>query len=305
MTMVATTGNAESSHMTDRIDHSRFFMPEELSAFYFTPAYATLTEAQRLRYNQLNALYFNEQIMFFEKSLARNVLGYFMQQPLPADLKSGLQQFLKEEEQHTAMFQALNRQCAPEIYVHHEFHFIQVPPLAAKMLDALSKRPNWFPFLLWLMHLQEERALFFGRAFLKATDALEPHFVAVHRKHLADEAGHVRWDEELLDWVWPQTGLWLRRLNARMLGWMISEYFSTPKRTALRIVAALVKDFPSLQSQYPEFCRQLRALGTDSAFRCSLYCPENVPLTFQRFDAWPEFKSLVRAMPGYIPGSTL
>jgi len=189
--------------------------------------------------------------------------------------------------------------------VHHEFHFIQVPPLAAKMLDALSKRPNWFPFLLWLMHLQEERALFFGRAFLKATDALEPHFVAVHRKHLADEAGHVRWDEELLDWVWPQTGLWLRRLNARMLGWMISEYFSTPKRTALRIVAALVKDFPSLQSQYPEFCRQLRALGTDSAFRCSLYCPENVPLTFQRFDAWPEFKSLVRAMPGYIPGSTL
>lgn len=289
----------------DTIDFSRWFMPEELTPFYFTPAYATLTEAQRLRYNQLNALYFNEQTMFFEKSLARNFLGYFLEQPLPEDLKAGLRQFLAEEEQHTAMFKKLNRQCAPEIYTRRDFYFIQVPTVAAKILDAISKRPHWFPFVLWFAQLQEERALFFGRTFMNAADGLEPHFVAAQRKHLADEIGHVRWDEKLLEWVWPETGAWLRNINVRLLAWMMKEYFTKPKRAALRVVAALANEFPQLQSRLPEYCRQLRALENDPVFCRSLYSRANVPMTFKRFDAWPEFKSLVRAMPGYIPGSTL
>jgi hypothetical protein len=289
----------------DQIDFSRRFMPEELTPFYFTPAYATLTGDQRLRYNQLNALYFNEQTMFFEKALARNVLGYFLKQPLPGDLKAGLQQFLAEEEQHSAMFQQLNRRCAPDIYAECDFYFIRVPPVAAKMLAALAKHPHWFPFLLWLMRLQEERALFFGREFLRAADSLEPHFVAVQRKHLADEIGHVRWDDALLDWVWPKTNSRLRRLNVRLLAWMIREYFTTPKRTAIQVLAAWIKEFPSLHLQYPEFCRQLRALEYDPVYRRSLYCPGNVPMTFKRFDASLEFLPLIKAMPGYAPGSNL
>jgi hypothetical protein len=284
------------------IDFSRWFMPEELTTLSFTPAYATLTPAQRLRYNQLNALYFNEQTMFFEKTLARNVLGYFLAQPLPGELKAGLRQFLAEEEQHTAMFRRLNQQCAPEIYAHRDFHFIHVPPIAARILDSISRRPQWFPGLLWIMHLQEERAMFFGRAFLQSPARLEPHFVAVQRKHLADEIGHVRWDEALLDWVWPKAPSWLRRFNARFFTWLIGEYFTTPKRSAVRVVTALVQEFPALRPQYPELCRQLRALGDDPAYRRSLYCAENVPMTFKRLDAHPEFRSCIKAMPGYVPG---
>ena len=305
MNAVAINEARKSGAAPGAIDFSCWFMPEELTTFYFAPGYATLSVAQRLRYNQLNALYFNEQTMFFEKALARNVLGYFLAQTLPDGLKAGLQQFLTEEEQHTAMFQRLNEQCAPEIYNRRDFYFIQVPPVAARVFDAISKRPQWFPFLLWLMHLQEERALFFGKTFLKAADSLEPHFVAVQRKHLADEAGHVRWDEALLDWVWPKTNSLLRRFNVRIFAWMIHEYFTTPKRSALRVLSVLVKEFPELQPQYPEFCRQLRALGNDPAYRHSLYCMENVPMTFKRFDACPEFNSLAKNMPGYVPGGGL
>src|SRR5687768_15490891 len=100
----------------DPIDFSRWFIPQPLTHLYHTPVYAGLTDAQRLRYNQLHALYFNEQIMFFEKTLARNVIGYFLSQPLPDPLKVGLRRFLAEEEQHTAMFRQLNRQCAPQFY---------------------------------------------------------------------------------------------------------------------------------------------------------------------------------------------
>jgi P-aminobenzoate N-oxygenase AurF len=287
------------------IDFSRPFMPENLTSFYFTPAYATVAPAQRLCYNQLNALYFNEQTMFFEKSLARNVLGYFLAQPVPGELKSGLQQFLAEEEEHTAMFRRLNQLCAPEIYGQQDFHFIHLPLAAAGVLDSLSRRPQWFPFFLWLMHLQEERAMFFGRTFLKSAETLEPHFVAVQRKHLADEIGHVRWDEALLGWVWPQTNRLLRRLNLRIFAWMVHEYFTTPKRSALRVLSALIREFPELQPQYPEFRHQLLALGNNPAYRQSLYSVENVPLTFKRFDAYPEFRSLMKIMPGYVPGGDL
>lgn len=295
------TARAESQ--TKAIDFGRWFMPEHLTTFFHTDAYASLTETQRLRYNQLNALYFNEQTMFFEKTLARNVLGYFLHQPLPQELKIGLRQFLTEEERHTAMFRELNRRCAPAFYATEDFHFIRIPGTAARTLEWISKRPRLFPFLLWLMHLQEERALFFGRAFIKTADSLEPNYVAVQRRHLADEIGHVRWDEELLDWVWPGTNYFLRLINVQMLGWMIKEYFTTPKRTALRIIAALVHEFPSLQPRLSEFCRQLLELGNNPAYLVSLYCRENVPDTFKRFNAWPEFRSIARAMPGYISPS--
>src|SRR5439155_4536436 len=121
---------------------------------------------------------------------------------------------------------------------------IEVPAIAGKLLDLISKRPKWFPFLLWLMHLQEERAMFFGRTFLHHVDSLEPQFVEVQRKHLADEIGHVRWDHILLDQVWPATPAWLRRLNVSLFRWMIEEYFSAPKRSALRVVARLVRELP-------------------------------------------------------------
>ncbi|HTV39038.1 MAG TPA: diiron oxygenase [Candidatus Sulfotelmatobacter sp.] len=310
MTDLTQTAIAEPNLSSATIDFSRPFMPEELTPLFFTPACASLSEAQRLRYNQLDALYFNEQTMFFEKSLARNVLGYFLtrtprpagRSALPGSLKDGLRQFLSEEEQHTNMFRGLNRQCAPAFYAENDFYFIRVPPVAAGILDAISKRPLWFPFLLWLMHLQEEKAMFFGKMFLKNADSLEPHFVSVQRKHLADEIGHVRWDEALLDWVWPKTGGFLRRFNVHIFSWMLSEYFTTPKRTAPRILSELAGEFPELKPRYPEICRQLRALGRDNAFRRSLYCPDNASMTFKRFDAWPEFRSLAGAMPGYVPG---
>src|SRR5437879_899078 len=221
MNLLETTEPAQAAQRTGAIDFSRWFMPRKLTPLYHTAVYSSLGEAHRLRYNQLHALYFNEQTMFFEKTLARNVLGYFLREPLPEGLKAGLAQFLVEEERHSAMFSQLNRQCAPDIYACRDFHFIQAPPVAVRALGLISRRPRWFPMLLWLMHLQEERALHFGQAFLKSADEIEPHFLDAQRRHVMDEMGHVRWDEALLDCVWPKSGALLRRFNARLLAWLI------------------------------------------------------------------------------------
>jgi P-aminobenzoate N-oxygenase AurF len=297
----ATIETCPAVQRADAIDFSRWFMPQELTPLFHTAIYSSLDHRQRLRYNQLNALYFNEQTMFFEKSLARNVLGYFLAQSLPEKLKADLARFLAEEEQHSAMFSNLNRKCAPAIYAGRDFYFIQMPPAATRALGWISKRPRWFPMLIWLMHLQEERALDFGQAFLKSSDEIEIHFQNVQRRHLMDEMGHVRCDETLLEWVWPETGRLLRQFNARLLAWMINEYFCTPKRAAIRVVTALAEEFPSLQPELPELRRQLVALRHNTEYRRSLYSPENIPRTLKRFDAWPEFASLTKAMPGYAP----
>lgn len=277
------------------IDFSRPFIPEPFTPLFHTPAYGRLTAEQRLRYNQLHAGYFHEQIMFFEKALARNVLGRFLSEPLPEKLKSGVQMFMAEEARHSEMFWRLNKKCAPQFYGSRDFYFIRVPPLLAKILDAISRRPKLFPLFLWLMLLEEERALYYGKIFTKSPE-LEPHFMAVQRAHLADEIGHVKWDEELLDWIWPETNPLLRRINARLLCWMIDEFFSAPKRAGVRVVEELAKEFPSLSPELPRMRSELLALATNKKYRSSLYSPEMVPQTFARFEQWPEFAPVLRLL---------
>ena len=57
----------------------------------------------------------------------------------------------------------------------------------------------------------------------------------VERMHLADEVGHVRWDKDIINLVWPKTSPAIRWFNAKILGWMMGEYFSTPKRATRRV----------------------------------------------------------------------
>lgn len=289
------------AHVPERvggIDFSRLFIPEHLTSLFHTASYEMLTPPQRLRYNQLYAAYFHEQIIFFERALAKRVLAPFLGDSIGEELKAGLRRFMAEEERHSAMFGTLNRRCAPAYYRESDFHFIRISPVASRLLDWMAFRPKMFPLFVWLMLLQEERAVWFSRQFLKAADELEPHFVAVHRAHVADEIGHVRWDEELLDVVWPRTSAPLRRFNARLLGWMIGEFFSTPKRAGLRLVNALADEHPELRGALPEMRRQLLALSGDSAYRASLYSRNIVPETFARFECWPEFRALATALAG-------
>lgn len=283
------------------VDQSLWFMPQILTALSYTPAYATLTPAQRLRYNQLHALYLNEQIIFFERSLAPNVLGYFLGQGLPAQIRGRVEEFRSDEERHSEMFRRLNRMCAPELYALGDFHFIRMAALPARLLGFVSRRPRAFPMLLWLMHLQEERALFFGREFLKCEHAIEPHFLAAQRAHLADEVSHVHCDKLLLDLVWPEASRWVRLVNIRLLAWMMKEYFGAPKRTQLNVVSALAREFPELQKRLPEIRRDLLNLRNNKNYMRTIYSRETVPDVFARFDRSPEFRPLTRAIPGYVP----
>lgn len=286
---------------TQGIDLSLWFMPQSLTALSFTPEYKSLNEPQRLRYNQLHGLYLNEQTMFFERTLAP-VLAYFLKQSdIPQGLREKVREFARDERRHTTMFRDLNRRAGGNIYEHSDFFFVRISPTVTWLLNLIAARPRLFPFVLWLMHLQEERALYFGRQFAACDHPIEPNFLETQRIHMADEAHHVSCDKELLDWLWPRTTSLIRYFNVHLLAWLMREFFGPPKRAQMIIVSRLASELPELQPRLPSLKRALLALGNDQRFLRSMYSRENVPEAFSRFDRTPELWPLARVLPGYEP----
>jgi hypothetical protein len=283
------------------IDGTRPFVPESLTPLFHAPVYHRLTPAQRLRYNQLHGLYVNEQILFFEEALAEQVLGALLRLELPAGLDRSLRRFREDERAHSVMFRELNRACAPDLYARGHFHFVKVPAGGWRALGAIGRRPTWFPMLIWLMLMLEERALHYGREILRDS-ALDSRFAATHGRHLRDEARHVRWDQEVLDWLWPLTARPLRRINAMLFAWLVGEFFSLPRRGAVAVIRELAVDCPELAPPLPGLVDALRALAGRREFHASLYSREIVPRTFSRFDRWPEWASIGRVLRAYAPG---
>ena len=276
----------------------RLFIAEDFTPLFHTSEYSLLTGAARLRYNQLHALYFNEQVALFEQELLSPALRALARMVLPPALAAGLREFYEDEQRHTRMFRELNRRCAPEIYARGDYFFVRVPLVWRVAMRLVSSQPRIFPLLLWLALMQEERSLFYSKGCLEQATLLEPQFVAAHRAHLADEVGHVAWDEELLDWLWPRTALILRAANAHLLNWLVGELFLLPKRSGWRVVEQLVREFPQLDSE--ALRRAMSGLGANVAYVRTLYSRAITPRTFARFDRHPEFALLARTLPGYI-----
>ena len=71
------------------------------------------------------------------------------------------------------MFRRLNRLCAPHLYSTSDFYFVRAPRGWMAIGNWVSRRPLFFPVFLWLMLLQEERSLYFARAFVREQASVE------------------------------------------------------------------------------------------------------------------------------------
>lgn len=289
-------------HVPDGIDFRHYFVPETFTPLFYTPLYEELTAKQRLRYNQLHGCYCNEQIMFFEMFVGENVLPALQRSKAAESLLPQLRAFLEEERRHTRMFYDLNRRCLPGLYEHEHFYFIKIPS-GVKLLIGWVAPQSWFiPVLVWLMLLQEERAVYIGREIVRRRDALEPNFVALQRAHLADEIRHVQWDQEILATAFGETSSIQRQCHAWLLRRIIGEFLLTPKRASLRVIEELVKEFPELEPRLAAMRRGLLGLAHDPAWNLSLYSRVIAPKTFALFDQRSEFSSLSSTLLGYRPG---
>lgn len=284
-----------------RIDHALPFMPEQLSHLAHVPAYMELPSHVKLRYNQLNALYFNEQAMFFEVLLIHFIRNVAETQPVSRELRGDLERFARDEEMHTRMFRALNRAAAPRYYANEDFIFIRLGPQAERLTRMAMSRPRLFPFFVWLLHIHEERSLYFAREFVRSAEGLEPHFVNAQAIHMRDEEEHIAIDAALLQVLWDGRAPLLLRANVALFGWMMREFFTAPKRAGIRVVEVLCEELPDAKPHFPRLKAELLALNSRPDYHELLYSRRIVPKTMALFDRYPEFAGFGRFIRGYEP----
>ena len=284
---------AEAIITCQEIDFSRPFFPVHLTPLAYAPSWHLLDKCHQLRYSQLYALYLNEQTAFFEELLATNLLPALYHRPdrIGEDLAADLRIFEIEERRHSRWFRELNHRVDPSRFRLEEGHYVFIPTGTGMRAVStwFARRPFLFPWWIPLMLLQEERSISVAQECLRMKNQLEPSFYKVHRKHLADEIDHVRWDLKLIERVWLPMPMWKRRLHARIFGMMIGEFFTAPKRAGKAVLQALIDEFPDLKSDSIKLHHELCALATSRAYHASLYSREITPRGFALFDELPEF----------------
>lgn len=295
---------AERKSAPREIDFSLPFAPAHTTALFHAPSWHLLTPAQQTRYTQLYALYLNEQTAFFEELLATTLLPALYHRPdrIGETLAENLRTFESEEKRHSTWFREMNHRIDPANFPLTPEKYVFIP--GGRALRAIGKwlasRPFAFPFWIWLVLLQEERSIFIARKCLNER-GLEPNFRDLHRRHLADEIDHVRWDTELIERVWLPMPMWKRKLQTRLFGHMMAEFFTVPKRSAIAVLNALLTEFPDLAPIAPQLRRELSDLKHSPAYHASLYSREVTPKAFALFDSLPEFSNIGKYLHAYHP----
>ncbi len=275
-----------------QIDRTRFFLPEHLTPLAHTDVYQEFPHAQQCRYNQLFASCFHEHFIFLERTLVDNILPALIARCPDEGFRARLHAFMAEERIHTDWFHALHQASEPQLYRENYYHFVRVSSWAKRLFDACTRRPWTFPFCLWLTMIIEERTLPAAREMLRQAHQLEPHYVALHRLHAADEAGHVSCDGEALKQIWPTLSPLLRLLNRWLFVRTLREFFQVPKRAGWRVVLQLAKEYPELEPLLPRMRKELRALRVNPEYLATLYSREREPRTFALADGFREFRRL-------------
>src|SRR5262249_30680938 len=149
---------------------------DALTPLYFTRVWRELTDAQRLTYNQLNGIYWNELIAAFERHLVLALLE--------SEIAPRTRDVAREEVLHESVFQELNRLAgAPR-------SFLAIPRAASSLLRLLARTRSGAASLVWVMMLMEERSI----AVMSMCGEIDATFARVYAAHVDDERGHVATD---------------------------------------------------------------------------------------------------------------
>ena len=282
------------------IDFSKMFIPEWMTPLAHTPIYSTLTSKQRIRYNQLYALYFNEITTFFE-SFAEDLLltSLIAKNKFSENFNENLLRIVREERGHTAMFQALNKHAAPELYKNTDYYFLEVNKFFNAIGRWASKRADVFPLFFWLINMQEERSTHHARSSIKNASNLESNFVQAQRRHLQDEVDHVKNNQQLLKLIWYNQPKYKRIINARLFSFLVGTFFNLPKRSSMPIFRQLALDCDGIDVLIPEMMKQIKSLHSKKSFHQYIYSRKITPKTFENFDKNPEFHHMDSILLGY------
>lgn len=276
-------------------DHSRFFMPENLTQLFYMPHYQKFSPEQRLRYNQLFSIRTAEQLMTLEESFIAVVLAKangFLQKEKNSQLIHCMKEMAAEEEIHFAMFYDLNKAAEPGFYAKNTMVFAQLGYIDRAMLAVLTSVPGLTIFLLWALLILEEFSTYISKQILKHDkqfpDALEKNFVTAHREHLKDETRHVQICANLIIQLTDNASGANISLNQYLLKKFMCEYMA-PKRGGIRVVKKLVEEMPELLPLENVIVSDIRSQAQDRVIWDALRSPAAMPVSNGLFARFPGF----------------
>lgn len=283
------------------IDRNRLFICPQLTPLYYTPSYAWLSPQQRLRYNQLTAMQFNEQIIVFERAFSPG-LERIRDRLIDSDpiMATCLDRFIADERRHIEYWRALNQWCEPDWYCDQDYAITGIKPRTTRWLARLSRTaPNW-PAVIWFILAMEERGLHAARLTRGRGETIDPIFREAYRHHSVDEVRHVEMDRHLIERLFAPLPPARRRLNAILTARLLQAVL-VPKRMAVRVLAALVREFPDLAPWQARIRHELYALRDDPHYVAMMYSRTMTPLLFHLADQYPEMRSAMQTLPSYQP----
>jgi hypothetical protein len=285
------------------IDRSRVYFCETLTPLYYTQSYHDLSPAHRLRYNQLTGMLSNELILRLETQFVDRALAAVTRsREIHGDLTERVRQFRDDELRHADSWKRLNRLSEPDWYTDDRPRLVTVPPFVERVAALVVRYPAACPVIFWLQLAQEEHSIEISRRCLRVpAGRLEPRYAAVYGAHLRDEVRHVQVDCRLIERFHAVQSPLARRLTAAAFKWLIEHCFLKPVRSTVRVLDVLTSQYPELRPMLPRMIGELRMLARNTGYQHMMYSRETTPLTFELFDAFPEFHSMRRVLLAYTP----
>ena len=300
--------SAYESDARGEIDFSRYFVCPTATPLYYTEIYESLSDRQKLRYNQLCGLAFNELVALFESEFADRVLKAIAetaQRGGDDQMLACVQQFLREEEHHTRAWRRLGELSDPCRYASEAYPVTRPSPVGIRLLNYIAARPLRFPANLWVMLALEEKALDVARRCLHMPlEDLDPVYRRMYARHAHDEARHVQIDWHFIDTYYTTASPGRRQRTAWLVAKLLRDVFLRPARSAMRVVTCWLEEFSELRPHRREFQRQLKGLIDCEGYHEMMYSQRGSPILFSLFDRFPEMQRMETVLLSYRADNT-
>ena len=282
------------------VDHSCFFVPEEMSHLFYSPAYQLLGPNDRLVYNQVTGLALCEQFIFLEDHILAPMIRSLLRSKsvlISPPLRAHLERFLDEEAKHGEMFWRVLEAAAPEKYPRRKLRYAM--SVSSLMMEKLLlAMPLTLVAWIWLAMFFEERTVHIARLYRRATNVC-PVFQRAHHLHMTEETQHVELDKVLIDRIYRHCSPKLRAINAKILRQVMARY-SHPRRIPSAAIAEAMAKNPALRIHRQELAQAIKDLRTNTESQQVFYSRTIMPRTFASMNQFPEMMIMQEVFPDCV-----
>ncbi len=286
-------------------DFTKRWIPDEVASMTYLPAYHCLSEANKLRLNQLTSIGVCEQFVWFEEDLLTVALAEILKRrDVTPDLKECLENFIDEEKRHSLMFRRMLLKFSADRYKFQPYWLVKLNAIQNFVFAKVVRNPHVFLSWIWLAIFFEERTLHVSQLYRRAEhfdqNPVDPMFSRVHALHMIDEARHLQIDQYLLFAFYDRAPIWKRKLSA-WLSFKIFANYRSPKRIAKKILGLLIDENIAAknddQAHYLRtMAKQLPILRESTAFQNALFGPKILPRTRELMSQYPEMRKVFEVL---------